>query len=139
MALSRVTSGARPQPFTEINMTPFVDVMLVLLVIFMVTLPLMTDSFSIELPEADIQPTTIEPTVVELAIGAEGQLFWNGAALNKTELDFKLKEAARGQPQPELHLRADKTTPYQRLADVMAAAQRNHLTRIGFITTPQTP
>jgi biopolymer transport protein ExbD len=139
MALSRVNSGSRPQPFTEINMTPFVDVMLVLLVIFMVTLPRMTDSLYIELPEADIPPTTLEPTVVELAIGAEGQLFWNGVALSAMELDFQLNEAARGQPQPELHLRADKTTPYQRLADVMAAAQRNNLTHISFITTPQTP
>jgi len=138
MALSRVNSGSRPQPFTEINMTPFVDVMLVLLVIFMVTLPLMTDSLYIQLPEADIPPTTPDPVVVELSIGAEGQLFWNGVGLSKAELDFKLKEAAQGQPQPELHLRADKTTPYQRLADVMAAAQRNNLTRIGFVTTPQT-
>ena len=125
----------------EINTTPLVDVMLVLLVIFMITLPLITHRLAVDLPEtdADAQTTPEKPARVELGIDARGQLFWDGVALSETDLELRLQAAARQKPKPELHLHADKSTPYQRLAEVMAAAQRNGLNRIGFITEFRTP
>jgi len=141
MAFGSFQHGRHAQPVAEINTTPLVDVMLVLLVIFMITLPLITHSLAVDLPETDANAPSaaVNPAPVELGIDASGQLFWNGATLNEADLELRLQEAARGEPKPELHLHADKSTPYQRLAEVMAAAQRNGLTRIGFITESRTP
>lgn len=139
MAVGRLSESRHVQPLAEINVTPFVDVMLVLLVIFMITLPLIASRLTVQLPETDAQPAVQEPTAVELAIDAQGQLFWDGIAVSDAELEMRLQAAARRRPKPDLHLRADKTTPYQRLAEVMSAAQRNELNRIGFITAPKTP
>lgn len=141
MAFGHLPQGRHGQPMTEINTTPLVDVMLVLLVIFMITLPLITYSLAVDLPETDsaAQATPEKPKLVELGINAEGLLFWDGAAINEAELERRLREAAHQEPKPELHLHADKSTPYQRLAEVMSAAQRNGLTRIGFITESKTP
>jgi biopolymer transport protein ExbD len=141
MAFGSFQHGCRPQPMAEINTTPLVDVMLMLLVIFMITLPLITHHLAVDLPETDANApsTATTPPPVELGINAEGQLFWNGVALSGADFELRLQEAARGESKPELHLHADKSTPYQRLAEVMAAAQRNGLTRIGFITESRTP
>ncbi len=141
MAFGSFQHGHHAQPMAEINTTPLVDVMLVLLVIFMITLPLITHSLAVDLPETNATTPSVaaNPAPVELGINAEGQLFWNGVALSEADLELRLQEAARGEPKPELHLHADKSTPYQRLAEVMAAAQRNGLTRIGFITESRTP
>jgi biopolymer transport protein ExbD len=141
MAFGSFQHSRHAQPMAEINTTPLVDVMLVLLVIFMITLPLITHSLAVDLPETDANApsTSVNPAPVELGINTEGQLFWNGIALSEADLELRLQEAARGEPKPELHLHADKSTPYQRLAEVMAAAQRNGLTRIGFITESRTP
>lgn len=141
MAFGSFQHGRHAQPVAEINTTPLVDVMLVLLVIFMITLPLITHHLAVDLPEteANAPSTATIPPPVELGINAEGQLFWNGFALSGADLELRLQEAARQEPKPELHLHADKSTPYQRLAEVMAAAQRNGLTRIGFITESRTP
>ena len=141
MAFGSFHHSRHAQPVAEINTTPLVDVMLVLLVIFMITLPLITHRLAVDLPEteADAQSTPEEPELVELGIDANGQLFWDGVALSETDFELRLQEAARQEPKPELHLHADKSTPYQRLAEVMAAAQRNGLTRIGFITEFRTP
>lgn len=141
MAFGSFQHGRHAQPVAEINTTPLVDVMLVLLVIFMITLPLITHRLAVDLPETDTNApsTSTDPAPVELGIDADGQLFWNGVALSLADLELRLQEAARGEPKPELHLHADKNTPYQCLAEVMAAAQRNGLTRIGFITESRTP
>ncbi|MDG4596395.1 MAG: biopolymer transporter ExbD [Candidatus Contendobacter sp.] len=141
MAFGSFQHGRHAQPVAEINTTPLVDVMLVLLVIFMITLPLITHSLAVDLPETDANApsTAANPAPVELGINADGQLFWNGVPLSQADLELRLQEAARGEPKPELHLHADKSTPYQRLAEVMAAAQRTGLTRIGFITESRTP
>ncbi len=142
MAFGSFQHGGHAQPVAEINTTPLVDVMLVLLVIFMITLPLITHRLAVDLPEtqANAPSAAANPAPVELGIDANGQLFWNGVALaGEADLELRLQEAARGEPKPELHLHADKGTPYQRLAEVMAAAQRNGLTRIGFITESRTP
>lgn len=141
MAFGGFQHGRHAQPMAEINTTPLVDVMLVLLVIFMITLPLITHHLAVDLPETDANAPTAaaNPAPVELGINAEGQLFWNGVALSGADFELRLQEAARGEPKPELRLHADKSTPYQRLAEIMAAAQRNGLTRIGFITESRTP
>jgi biopolymer transport protein ExbD len=124
------------QPMAEINTTPMVDVMLVLLVIFIITAPLLTHSIKIDLPQAGSQANPEKPDIVTLSMNAEGQLFWNDAPLAETELDSRLAAEAQKKPQPELHLRADKTTNYQQLAMVMSAAQNAGIEKLGFVTDP---
>lgn len=122
------------KPLSEINIIPLVDVMLVLLVLFIITAPLLTPSaVNIDLPEVNNEVRSNDLQSVSVAIDKTGQLFWEAERIEKTELVLRLKKLSSLQPQPELHLRADKTTPYQRLAEVMAEAQRAGVTRLGFI------
>ncbi len=123
----------------EINMTPLVDVMLVLLIIFIVTIPVINHAVKIDLPRATNQPNEDKPQNISLSIDAEGKVTWNNAPVaNKAELESNIALAAQKQPQPELHLRADRSVRYERVAEVMAAAQRGGLGKIGFITEPRT-
>ncbi len=124
------------QPMAEINTTPMVDVMLALLVIFIITAPLLTHAVKIDLPQASSQPNPEKPDTITLLINAEGKLFWNDAPFEEAELASRLATEAQKQPQPELHLRADKTTSYQRLATVMSVAQNAGIEKLGFITEP---
>ena len=124
-------------PMVEINTTPLVDVMLVLLIIFMITAPLLTHQVKIDLPQATTQKNPEKPEIVTVAIDASGTVFWNNSPVTRAELGERLAVAAGQQPQPELHLRADKQTQYQKLADVMAAAQNAGMRRMGFVTSPQ--
>ncbi|MDO9140204.1 MAG: biopolymer transporter ExbD [Methylobacter sp.] len=124
------------QPMAEINTTPMVDVMLVLLVIFIITAPLLTHSIKIDLPQAGSQTNPEKPDTVTLSINAEGKLFWNDMPLEDADLALRLAAAAQKQPQPELHLRAERVTPYQKLAEIMAAAQSAGIVKIGFVTDP---
>ncbi|HMM54983.1 MAG TPA: biopolymer transporter ExbD [Candidatus Desulfobacillus sp.] len=121
---------------TEINMIPLIDVMLVLLVIFIVTAPLLTHAVKVDLPKASSSPNLTQPDNVQLAIDAAGQVFWNGEAVDPAALEQRIKAAAALAPQPELHLRAERSTPYEKVAEVMSAAARDGLTRIGFVTEP---
>ena len=130
-------SGANNMPQAEINMVPLIDVMLVLLVIFIVTAPLLTHSVKIDLPQASSQPNQTKPDHIELSIDGAGALFWNGEALPREQLEARLAQASKQQPQPELHLRADKTTQYQTIAEVMSAAAREGVSKIGFVTEPR--
>ena len=129
--------GSHRTPMSEINVTPMVDVMLVLLVIFIVTAPLLTHSIPLDLPRASSDPNRQKPDRVSLAIDSEGRLYWNDALLDRETLSAKLAQAAAQLPQPELQLRADKETRYRVLADVMAEAQRLNLQRVGFVTQPE--
>jgi biopolymer transport protein ExbD len=124
------------QPMAEINTTPMVDVMLVLLVIFIITAPLLTHSIKIDLPQAGSQSNPEKPDIVTLSINAQGKLFWNDTPFKDTELESRLTTAAQSKPQPELHLRADKTTNYQQLAVVMSSAQKAGIEKLGFVTDP---
>lgn len=124
------------QPMAEINTTPMVDVMLVLLVIFIITAPLFTHAVKIDLPQASSQPNPEKPETVSLSINAEGKLFWNDAPFEDAELGSRLAIAAQKQPQPELHIRADNATTYQRLATVMSEAQNAGIEKLGFVTEP---
>lgn len=132
-SFDRKTAGA---PMAEINMVPLIDVMLVLLIVFMITAPLLTHSVKIDLPKAASQPNEEKPETITLAMDGEGQLFWNNAPLAAEVLKEKLAGAAAQQPQPELHLRADQNTRYQKIAEVMSAAREAGIEKMGFITVP---
>jgi biopolymer transport protein ExbD len=123
-------------PMSEINMVPLIDVMLVLLIIFMITAPLLTHAVKIDLPSASSQLSDEIPETVSLALDAGGQLFWNDQPLAEADLAGRLQAAAVQQPQPEVHLRADRETRYQKLAEVMSAAREAGIRKIGFITLP---
>jgi biopolymer transport protein ExbD len=121
----------------EINMTPLVDVMLVLLIIFMITVPVMKHSVEIDLPRASTQPPDIKPQTVRLSVDAQGRYWWNETEVRDEDLPRMLKAEAARQPQPELHIRGDKSVRYERVAQAMAAAQQAGLRKIGFITEPK--
>jgi biopolymer transport protein ExbD len=128
--------GGAPQPMAEINTTPLVDVMLVLLIIFIVTAPLLTHGIRIDLPKAASSVQPEKPDTVTLAVERDGRLFWNDQAISEAELENAMREAAARTPQPELQLRADRETRYQRLAELMSMARNTGLTRLGFVTDP---
>jgi biopolymer transport protein ExbD len=123
----------------EINMTPLVDVMLVLLIIFIITVPVMKHSVNIDLPRATNQPQDTKPETVRLSVDAEGRYFWNESPVEEKDLERMLRVEAARSPQPELHLRGDKDVRYEKVAQVMAAAQQAGLRKIGFITEPKSP
>lgn len=125
------------QPMAEINTTPMVDIMLVLLVIFIITAPLLTHAVKIDLPKTNSQAQPEKPEVVSLALDAAGKLYWNDKIINQSELKEKLQLIAGQYPQPELHLRADKDTRYQILAEVIVDAEAAGVSKIGFISKPE--
>jgi len=126
------------QPMAEINTTPLVDVMLVLLVVFIITAPLLTHAIRLDLPSAKAPTANERPVTVTVSIDADGRLFWNDAPVADADaLRERLAEAATADPQPELHLRADRQVRYQTLAEVMSAAQEAGIGRIGFVTDPR--
>lgn len=131
------SADAHSQPMSEINTTPLVDVMLVLLVIFIITAPLLTHAVKIDLPKASSQPLPEKPEVISLAIDGAGNTYWNDVPVSSSELKQKLMFAAERKPQPELQIRADKNTRYQVLAEVMADAQNVGITKLGFLSEPQ--
>ena len=121
----------------EINMTPLVDVMLVLLIIFIITVPVMQHSVNIDLPRATSQPPDIKPETLRLSVDAAGSYFINDVKITDDELTPRLKAAAVRDPQPDLHIQGDKSVRYERVAQAMAAAQQAGLRKIGFITEPK--
>ena len=137
MAFGGFSKGGESAPMAEINMIPLIDVMLVLLVIFIVTAPLLTHAVKIDLPKASSRPNIAEPGNIQLAVKANGELYWNGVAVDAAALAQRMAAAAKHDPQPEIHLRADRTTEYQKVAEVMSAAAKAGLVKIGFVTEPQ--
>ena len=121
----------------EINMTPMVDVMLVLLIIFIVTVPVMKHSINIDLPRASNQAQAIQPETLRLSVDAQGSYYLNESRIADEELAPRLQAAATQKPPPDLHIRADKAVRYERVALAMAAAQQAGLRKIGFITEPK--
>lgn len=124
-------------PMAEINMIPLIDVMLVLLVIFIITAPLLTHAVKVDLPKASSQPNLTKPDNIQLAIDAEGHVFWNGEVLDRSGWRSRMDAVAKVDPQPEVHIRADGAVAYRRVAEVMADAAKSGLTRIGFISDPR--
>ncbi|RXZ36597.1 biopolymer transporter ExbD [Oxalobacteraceae bacterium CAVE-383] len=121
----------------EINTTPLVDVMLVLLIIFIMTIPVMNHAVKIDLPRASDQPDEVKPQNINLSIDADGKIYWDAEVVDMNQLNLRIATAAQKQPQPELHLRAERTTQYEKVAQVMAAAQTGGLSKIGFVTDPK--
>ncbi|MEZ5509351.1 MAG: biopolymer transporter ExbD [Gammaproteobacteria bacterium] len=122
---------------SEINMTPLVDVMLVLLIIFILTVPVLTHVVKIDLPQADNVPNEVKPKTIELSVSADAAIHWNDEVISVEELDLRLQDVAQQQPQPEIHLRGDKAVAYEHVVTVMAAAQRAGVEKLGFVTEPE--
>jgi biopolymer transport protein ExbD len=136
MAFGGFNRGGESTPMAEINMIPLIDVMLVLLAIFIITAPLLTHAVKIELPRASSHPNVAPPQNIQLGVKAGGDVYWNGERVEPGQLVLRMAAAAKSDPQPEVHLRADRTTEYQKVAEVISAAARAGLARIGFVTEP---
>ena len=130
------TQDDTDEVMNEINMTPLVDVMLVLLIIFIITVPIMKHSVEVELPQATNQRENLKPETVRLSVDAGGAYFVNGQAIQDAALEPMLLAEAQKLPQPDLHIQGDKSVRYERVAQAMAAAQRAGLKHIGFVTDP---
>jgi biopolymer transport protein ExbD len=136
MAFGSFSGNRSSAPMAEINVIPLVDIMLVLLVIFIITAPLLTNAVKIDLPKASSEANISKAETVQLAIDADGQLYWNGEKLDRAALLQRYRDAAQNEPTPELHLHADRETRYEVIADVMSEAGKAGLTKIGFVTDP---
>lgn len=139
MAFGGFNQEGRPAPMSEINMVPLIDVMLVLLIVFMITAPLLTHAVKIDLPRAASTVNLTKPEHIEFGLRENGEMFWNDEAVSLDELSARSAAAARQEPPPELHIRADRLVPYEKVAQVMAIAARNGLARIGFVSDPAAP
>jgi biopolymer transport protein ExbD len=137
VAFGAFNKGAEGAPMAEINMIPLIDVMLVLLVIFIITAPLLTHAVKIDLPKASSRLNITQPENIQLGVKASGEVYWNGERVDPPVLASRMTSAAKLDPQPELHLRADRTTEYQKVAQVMSAAAKAGLVKIGFVTEPE--
>lgn len=140
MAFGGFNKEGASAPMAEINMVPLIDVMLVLLVIFILTAPLLTHAVKVELPHASSSENKSVAQKIEIAINEQGTLYWNGEVVSEARLGDLLasagKQTGTGE-QPEIHLRADRQTPYETLARIMAASARAGLTKLAFVSTPQ--
>ena len=136
MALGRLERNPGAQPMSDINMTPLIDVMLVLLVIFMITAPLMTSSLKLELPKSDAAQPSEAPQFITVALDKEGRFFYGEEALDVAAFAARVNDAARRNPQTEVQLRADRSVPYGRVAELIGIVQKAGLTRIGFVAEP---
>jgi biopolymer transport protein ExbD len=135
-----VGGGSEGAPMCDINTTPLIDVMLVLLVTLIVTLPIMTHAVKLDMPPPNPNqpPPPVQPVIINLDIYYDGTISWNGQTIpTLDELEQQFKEAAAQDPQPELHLAPDSHVKYDTVAKVLAAAQRNHMEKIGFVNTSQ--
>ncbi|TAH12011.1 MAG: biopolymer transporter ExbD [Curvibacter sp.] len=135
--LQDATSDGDTEVMNEINMTPLVDVMLVLLIIFIITVPVMKHAVNVELPTATSQPQSAKPETIQLSVDAQGGYFLNQNAVAANDLPSVLLAEATKDPQPELHIRGDKAVRYEYVAQAMGAAQQAGLRKIGFITEPK--
>ncbi len=130
-------NGDGDEVMNEINMTPLVDVMLVLLIIFIITVPVIKHSVNIDLPRASNEAQVIKPQTIRLSVDADGSYFLGEEKITDEALAPRLAAAASQNPQPDLHIRGDKAVRYERVAQAMAAAQQAGLHKIGFITEPK--
>eukprot|EP01038_Epipyxis_sp_PR26KG_P001001 gene1001-biopygen691 len=137
MAFASFDPDRAAAPMTDINLVPLIDVLLVLLVIFIVSAPVLTHAVKLDLPRVSSQPQPPKPDAVNLAIDAQGALFWNGAPVNREAAAARFAAEATRQPQPEVHLRADQSVAYRHVAQTLADASRAGLTRLGFVSEPE--
>jgi biopolymer transport protein TolR len=137
MAFGRLERTQGPRPMSDINMTPLVDVMLVLVVIFIITAPLLASSIRLDLPRTDAAKPNDAPKFVTLVVDKSGQAFLNDQRVSPAELAERLTRTAAENPDTEVQLRADEAVPYGRVVEVMGAAQKAGLNRIGFVAEPK--
>ena len=136
MAMSVGQEGGDDAPMSEINTTPLVDVMLVLLIIFIITAPLMTHQVPVDLPRASSTPTPEKPMTLQVSISADNAIFIGAEAVDRNILETRFREAVAKDEKVEMHLKADRATRYETVAETMSAARRAGLTKIGFVTQP---
>ena len=136
MAMGSFNAQQHQMPTAEINMTPLVDVMLVLLIIFIITAPLMTHSVPVDLPRAASTPTPEKPMTLQVSINADNQIFVGTEVVDRNILETKFREAVAQDANVEMHLKADRSTRYESVAETMSAARRAGLSKIGFVTQP---
>lgn len=139
MAFGGLEKKQTAAPMAEINMTPLIDVMLVLLVIFIITAPLFTHAIRLDLPKVAAAPARQTPQTISLSIDAAGKLYWNGTVITLQQMRAQFAQAAKQADQPEIQLSAERSTRYEVIAQVMGAAQQAGLERLGFVTDPPPP
>jgi len=139
MAFGSFTQGGPKSPNAEINMVPLIDVMLVLLVIFIIAAPLLTHAVKVDLPRVSSEPNQTRPDNIELALRATGGIYWNGEPIESGAIAERMRSAATANPQPELHIRADRTIEYRHVAEVLGHAARAGLSKVGFVSDPHEP
>ena len=136
MAFGSMSGSSRQAPLAEINVVPLVDVMLVLLVIFIITAPLLTHSVKVDLPKVSSNPNITQPDHIEFGIRSDASLYWNGEPVELEQLAERFAATAAQSPNTELHIRADRNAHYEHVARVMSIAAKAGLVRIGFVTDP---
>ena len=136
MAFGSFDRKTSSQPMAEINMVPLIDVVLVLLVIFIVTAPLLTNVVKLDLPKATSAADIQKPEKVEFAIDANGGLFWKGERITREAAIARFTEEGRQRPQPEVYLRADQNVPYRYVAETLADASKGGLSKVAFVSEP---
>lgn len=138
MGLGTLGAGGAGRPTSEINIVPLVDVMLVLLVVFIVTAPLLTHAVKLELPQASSRTNVSKAEHIEIAVQKDGQLHWNGVLVTRLELEQRAAQLAASAPDTEVHLKGDESVPYGDMAQTLSALARHGLARVGFVTQPTT-
>jgi len=134
----QVGGSSEGEPMMEMNMTPLIDVLLVLLILFIITIPVMTHAVKLDMPRPTNAPQTAQPVVINLEIDFDGTILWNGSPVADVDtLDVYFRREAAADPQPELHIRPNKRAQYDVVARVLASAQRNGLKKIGFVGNEQ--
>jgi biopolymer transport protein ExbD len=137
MSMNIPTEDFDEKPMSEINTTPLVDVMLVMLIIFLITIPVITQSVKVDLPKAANIPTQTKPENINIAVDKDGNVYWNTMLIPTQEaLLDRLKAVAVQNPQPEVHVRGDRGTAYEHVGRVIVLAQRGGIQKVGFITEP---
>jgi biopolymer transport protein ExbD len=131
-----VSRGRGRRAMNEINMVPFIDVMLVLLIIFIITVPVMKHAVNVELPRASNEKEDVKPETLRLTVQADGTYFLGDERIDDDQFARRLQAEAQKNPQPDLHIRGDRDVRYERVAQAMATAQQAGLKKIGFITEP---
>jgi len=139
MAFASFDARNANAPMADINMVPLIDVMLVLLVIFIITAPLLTNAVKLELPKASSQVNELRPDKVEFAIDAAGSRYWNGEPVSRAEAALRFATESKKTLQPEIHLRADQNVAYRAVAQTLADASKAGLAKVGFISEPESP
>ena len=134
-----VGSSSEAEALCDINTTPLIDVMLVLLIMFIITIPIMTHAVKLDMPMPNnAPPPTVRPEVIDLEVDFDGAVVWNGTVVSDLgTLENYLRSESGKEPQPEIHLRPDRRAKYGQVAIVLAAAQRNHMNKIGFVNTSE--